>query len=270
MKRGYEMRKWQIGLFFLIGCFFLVGCSNEDTEDLDSVEQEDEPIELFVSAAASLTDAMDELKEIYEADNNVQLTFNFAGSGKLAQQVQQGAPVDVFISANEHWMDTLMEEGLMMDETRVDVTGNKLVLIAQKDSGIDYTSFDQLNKEELTNIAVGNPESVPAGEYTEAVLQSLDKWEDMQDNIVFAKDVRQVLTYVETGNADIGFVYESDALSSDEIKILAESDPTLHEEIIYPGAVTTDSEHSNEGEKFLQFMLSDQTQEILSTYGFTK
>jgi len=264
------MRKWQSGLFFLMVCFFLVGCSSDNTRNSDSVEQEDEPVELFVSVAASMTDAMAELKTVYEAKNNVQLTFNFAGSGKLAQQVQQGAPVDVFISANEHWMDTLMEEGLIMGETRVDVTGNKLVLIAQKDSDIDYTSFNQLDKEELTNIAVGNPESVPAGEYTEAVLQSLNKWEDMQDNLVFAKDVRQVLTYVETGNADIGFVYESDALSSEEIKVLAEADPTLHEKIIYPGAVTTDSEHRNEGEKFLQFMLSEQTQEILSTYGFTK
>src|SRR5699024_1127120 len=137
----------QNGLFFLMVCFFRVGCSSDNTRNSDSVEQEDEPVELFVSAAASMTDAMAELKTVYEAKNNVQLTFNFAGSGTLAQQVQQGAPVDVFISANEHWMDTLMEEGLIMGETRVDVTGNKLVLIAQKDSDIDYTSFNQLDKE---------------------------------------------------------------------------------------------------------------------------
>src|SRR5690625_7260614 len=95
---------------------------------------------------------MDELKEIYEADNNVKLTFNFAGSGKLAQQLQQGAPVDVFISANENWMDTLTKEELIIADTKVEVTGNKLVLIADADSDIDYTSFDLIDSEQLANI----------------------------------------------------------------------------------------------------------------------
>lgn len=257
------MKKWHLVLLLLVLSIFLISCN-------DNIEQEGEPIELFVSAAASLTDVMDELKEIYEADNNVKLTFNFAGSGKLAQQLQQGAPVDVFISANENWMDTLTKEELIIADTKVEVTGNKLVLIADADSDIDYTSFDHIDSEQLANIAVGNPESVPAGEYTEAVLRSLDKWEEMQTKVVYAKDVRQVLTYVETGNADIGFVYESDALSSDQIKILAEADRSLHETITYPGAVTAESEYVEEGKKFLDFMRSDQAQGILSSYGFTK
>lgn len=264
------MKKWHLVLLLLVLSIFLVSCNDDESTNSDNTEQDEEPIELFVSAAASLTDVMDELKEVYEADNNVKLTFNFAGSGKLAQQVQQGAPVDVFISANENWMDTLMKEELIMEDTKVEVTGNKLVLIVDEDSDIEYTSFDQIDSEQLANIAVGNPESVPAGEYTEAVLKSLDKWEDIQTKIVYAKDVRQVLTYVETGNADIGFVYESDALSSDQVNVLAEADTSLHEEIIYPGAVTTDSEQIEEGKKFLEFMLSDQTEEILSSYGFTK
>src|SRR5690625_1814095 len=117
------MKKWHLVLLLLVLSIFLISCN-------DNIEQEGEPIELFVSAAASLTDVMDELKEIYEADNNVKLTFNFAGSGKLAQQLQQGAPVDVFISANENWLDTLLEEGLIDADTTTDVTGNKLVLIA--------------------------------------------------------------------------------------------------------------------------------------------
>src|SRR5690625_5533883 len=100
------MKKWHLVLLLLVLSIFLVSCNDDEATNSDNTEQDEEPIELFVSAAASLTDVMDELKEVYEADNNVKLTFNFAGSGKLAQQVQQGAPVDVFISANENWMDT--------------------------------------------------------------------------------------------------------------------------------------------------------------------
>lgn len=257
--------KKQYIIFMLGFVLLLTSCStNNDTE---ATEQ---PKELTISAAASLTDAMDELKEIYEAENNVELTFNFAGSGKLAQQIQQGAPVDVFISANENWLDTLLEVGLIDADSTTDVTGNKLVLIAEKDTTLAYDSFSDINVKELSNIAVGKPESVPAGEYTKKALEAIDKWEEIEPYIVYAKDVRQVLTYVETGNAEIGFVYESDALSSDKVEILTESNPKEHDPIIYPGGVTTETEQEEVAEDFLAFMTSDEAQEILETYGFTK
>ena len=257
--------KKQYIIFMLGFVLLLTSCStNNDTE---ATEQ---PKELTISAAASLTDAMDELKEIYEAENNVELTFNFAGSGKLAQQIQQGAPVDVFISANENWLDTLLEEGLIDADSTTDVTGNKLVLIAEKDTTLAYDSFSDINVKELSNIAVGKTESVPAGEYTKKALEAIDKWEEIEPYIVYAKDVRQVLTYVETGNAEIGFVYESDALSSDKVEILTESNPKEHDPIIYPGGVTTETEQEEVAEDFLAFMTSDEAQEILETYGFTK
>lgn len=257
--------KKQYIVFILGFVLLLTSCStNNDTE---ATEQ---PKELTISAAASLTDAMDELKEIYEAENNVELTFNFAGSGKLAQQIQQGAPVDVFISANESWLDTLLEEGLIDADSTTDVTGNKLVLIAEKDTTLAYDSFSDINVKELSNIAVGKPESVPAGEYTQKALEAIDKWEEIEPYIVYAKDVRQVLTYVETGNAEIGFVYESDALSSDKVEILTESNPKEHDPIIYPGGVTTETEQEEVAEDFLAFMTSEEAQEILETYGFTK
>ena len=257
--------KKQYIVLMLAFVLLLTSCSTNN--DTGATEQ---PKELTISAAASLTDAMDELKEIYEAENNVELTFNFAGSGKLAQQIQQGAPVDVFISANENWLDTLLEEGLIDADSTTDVTGNKLVLIAEKDTTLAYDSFSDINVKELSNIAVGKPESVPAGEYTKKALEAIDKWEEIEPYIVYAKDVRQVLTYVETGNAEIGFVYESDALSSDKVEILTESNPKEHDPIIYPGGVTTETEQEEVAEDFLAFMTSDEAQEILETYGFTK
>lgn len=257
--------KKQYIVLMLAFVLLLTSCStNNDTE---ATEQ---PKELTISAAASLTDAMDELKEIYEAEHNVELTFNFAGSGKLAQQIQQGAPVDVFISANENWLDTLLEEGLIDADSTTDVTGNKLVLIAEENTTLAYDSFSDINVKELSNIAVGKPESVPAGEYTKKALEAIDKWEEIEPYIVYAKDVRQVLTYVETGNAEIGFVYESDALSSDKVEILTESNPKEHDPIIYPGGVTTETEQEEVAEDFLAFMTSNEAQEILETYGFTK
>lgn len=267
------MNRFGLVLFSLLFVFMITACGNTEVENKVETEgkvNDEEKVEVFISAAASLTDAMDEIKPLYEEANNVELTFNFGGSGKLAQQIQQGAPVDVFISANENWMDTLEEEDFIIKDTRTDVTGNKLVLVASTDSAVDYKNFDEINKKDVEKIAIGNPESVPAGEYTEAVLKSMDKWDELEDNFVFAQDVRQVLTYVETGNAEIGFVYQSDAISTDKVKVLAESDPALHDAIIYPGAVTTDSEHMAEAEKFLEFMTSEEGQSILETYGFTK
>ena len=251
--------------FILSFVLWLTACATSG--DTEATEQ---PKELTISAAASLTDAMDELKEIYEAENNVELTFNFAGSGKLAQQIQQGAPVDVFISANENWLDTLLEEGLIDTDSTTEVTGNKLVLIAENDATLKYDSFSDIDINDLSNIAVGKPESVPAGEYTKKALEAIDKWEEIEPYIVYAKDVRQVLTYVETGNAEIGFVYESDALSSDKVEILTESNPKEHDSIIYPGGVTIETEQKEAAEDFLAFMISDEAQIVLETYGFTK
>ncbi|MHA6260312.1 molybdate ABC transporter substrate-binding protein [Sporosarcina sp. CAU 1771] len=238
----------------------LIGCTGK----------KEEKVEIMVSAAVSLTDALKDIKELYEKDHAVELTYNLQGSGSLAQQIQQGAPVDVFISANQKWMDTLEDEELIITATRQDVTGNKLVLITGLSSGITYSSVKDISAEDIAQIAIGNPESVPAGTYAEQVLKKLSKWEELEDKLVLAKDVRQVLTYVETGNVDIGFVYESDALSSNKIQILATAEDGTHDPVIYPGAVLVDTKQEKEATKFLVFMASEQAQKILENYGFRK
>src|SRR5699024_1091256 len=149
----------------------------------------------------------------YESEHpKIELEFNFAGSGKLAQEIQQGAAVDVFISGNESWMDTLVHGEEIDKSEGLDVTGHRLVMSTQNDTEIQYESFDEIDGSELDQIAIGNLDSVPAGEYSKEVLDRLEKWDELENQFVYAKDVRQVLTYVESGNADIGFVYESDAL----------------------------------------------------------
>src|SRR5690625_1709147 len=180
-------------ILFLLSVF--VGCGDGKEKESSSAtvkgKNKSDRSELLVSAAISLTDALNEIAKIYETDNNVNITFNFAGSGKLAQQIQQGAPVDVFISANENWMDMLIEEELIKEETKEDITGNKLVLITRKDSSFLLDSFKELQANDIDQIAIGNPESVPAGEYTVAVLKNIDKWDELENKFVYAQDVRQ-------------------------------------------------------------------------------
>lgn len=257
------MKKVRIFLLACTTLLLLAACS-------DDTEKPKEKTKLMVSAAVSLTDALGEIQTLYEEKHNVELTFNLEGSGSLAQKIQQGAPVDVFISANQEWMDTLATDDLIIKSTREDITGNKLVLITGKVSTIAYASIADINASDIEQIAIGNPESVPAGKYTEQVLQKLDLWNALENKLVFGKDVRQVLTYVETGNVDMGFVYESDALSSEDIKVLATAEVGTHEPVIYPAAVLKDTKHEKEATNFMTFMASDQAQEILEKHGFRK
>ena len=267
-----HLKIFKYSLLSFVLLFLITGCSNgnKDGTEPKKVNKSEEKVVLMVSAAISLTDALEEIKALYEVDYNVELTFNLGGSGSLTQQIQQGAPVDAFISANQEWMDALAEKNLIIETTREDITGNKLVLITGKNSDINYESVDNIVTSEIEQIAIGNPESVPAGEYTTQVLTKLNLWNDLERKLVLGKDVRQVLTYVETGNVDIGFVYESDALSSNAIKILATAEDGTHDPVIYPGAVLKDTKHEKEAANFITFMASDIAQEVLEKYGFRK
>ncbi|MFD1705347.1 molybdate ABC transporter substrate-binding protein [Siminovitchia sediminis] len=257
-------------MFILTGALlFFGGCSNSTAGSGKKVEK----TPLTISAAASLTEALEEIKDLYEADHPVDITFNFGGSGTLAQQIQQGAPADIFISANQDWMNMLEKENAIISDTKVSITGNTIVLVAGPDTSLTYESVGQIDPRDISQIAIGNPDSVPAGQYTKQVLQYVNKWdelEDQDDKFVRAKDVRQVLTYVETGNAELGFVYKSDAMTSDSIRILTEADRSFHDPIIYPGAVTSGTKHEEEAQEFLQFLNSKEAQDIFEKYGFKK
>ncbi|TRM12919.1 molybdate ABC transporter substrate-binding protein [Lentibacillus cibarius] len=242
---------------------FLAACGDNTEEN-----RQKENAALTISAAASMTDAMEELKNVYENEDNAELTLNFGSSGKLAQQIQQGAPADVFISANQNWMNRLENDDLILPATRKEITGNSIVLIANKDSTLDYDSIDTVEPNDVEQIAIGNPDSVPAGKYAQQTLKSLQLWDKLKNKMVLAKDVRQVLTYVETGNTDIGFVYKSDALTSDKIQVLTEADAATHDAIIYPTAVIADTNHKKKAKAFVEFLLTDEAQTIFKKYGF--
>ncbi|WP_017754600.1 molybdate ABC transporter substrate-binding protein [Calidifontibacillus oryziterrae] len=275
------IQKIHVGLIALLLFVAVIGCSqNKAVEEHTNVgieqaqhevQSDVKQIELTISAAISLTDALNEMKDVYEKEHKeVTLTFNLGGSGKLAQQIEQGAPVDIFLSADTKWMDELESKSLVVTNTRVDFTGNKIVLITNKDNELGLNSFKDIDSSTLTHIAVGEPTSVPAGRYTKEALIAIGKWERVQSKLVFGQDVRQVLTYVESGNADMGIVYLSDAVTSDKVTIKAEAQPQWHSAIIYPAAVTAESKNKQEAKKFINFLQGEQGQAILEKYGFVK
>nr|WP_318616246.1 molybdate ABC transporter substrate-binding protein [Sporosarcina sp. YIM B06819] len=234
-----------------------------------SAGESEEQVEVMISAAASLTDALTDMKASFESEHdNITLTFNFGSSGKLVQQIEQGAPSDIFLSASKKDMDTLEEGKLLLEGTRVDFTANELVLITNKDELLTVDSFEDIDPSTIAHFAIGEPEGVPVGRYTKEVLENIGLWDPLQDKMVLGSDVRQVLTHVEMGNADLGVVYSSDAKISDKVKVLAVASAEWHGPIVYPGAVVSETKHPEEAKAFLAYLTSDKGKEILKKYGF--
>lgn len=226
-----------------------------------------EPVNLTISAAASLQDASAELKTIYEKQHqNVNITYNLAASGTLQKQIEEGAPADLFISAGKSQMDALAQKGLIVDASRKDLLGNELVLITGKDGKL--TEFSGLTDASVKKISIGTPETVPAGKYAKDTLTTLNLWEQLQPKMVLAKDVRQVLTYVETGNVDAGLVYRTDAATSSNIKIVAAAPAGSSAPIVYPMAVIKSTKYQKEAEAFASFLTSDDAVKVFEKYGF--
>ncbi|MBD7983332.1 molybdate ABC transporter substrate-binding protein [Sporosarcina sp. Sa2YVA2] len=246
--------------FFAVILIFVTGCTSKD---------ETKDVEIMVSAAASLTDALNNLKNVYEENNeNVLVTFNFGSSGKLATQLEQGAPSDLFLSASVKDMDKVTSLGLINEASKVNFTRNALVLITHTDSDLQMTSFEDIDPDNIGHFAVGEPESVPVGRYTKDVFDHLGMWNALKSHMVMGSDVRQVLTHVEMGNADLGVVYSSDAFISDKVKVLAEADPAWHAPIVYPGAVISEAKQPQAAQDFLDFLTSDEGKNVLKEYGF--
>jgi len=223
---------------------------------------------LTISAAASLKDALAEAETAYKQSRaNVDFENNFGSSGTLAAQIDQGAPVDIFLSAAAKPMDELNARGLIVTETRRNLLKNSLVLIAPLDSPLK--DFDGLTSSAIRVIAIGDPASVPAGQYGQQTLTALHLYDALKAKLVFGKDVRQVLTYVETGNADAGLVYATDARVSGRVRVVATAPETTHDPIVYPAAVVKGSSNSEAARMFLDFLGSAAARAIFQKYGFT-
>lgn len=223
---------------------------------------------LLVSAAASLKEVLAEMKPLYQKHHpNVNLTFNFGASGALLQQIEQGAPADIFIAAAKRQVETLEQKGALVPGTRANLATNKLVLIVPKGSR-GVSSFNSLKQPEIRRIAIGEPRSVPAGQYAEQVLQKLNLLNEVKPKLVYANNVRQVLAAVESGNADAGLVYLTDAKISNQVKVVVIAADSYHSPIVYPMAVLKSSKNINAAKAFVQYLSSSEAKGVLRKYGF--
>lgn len=225
--------------------------------------------EIIVSAAISLKDALDEVTHLYGTANpNVSIKTNYGASGTLEIQIEQGAPVDVFVSAAPKQMDALDAKGLLLGGTRKDLLRNEIVLIVPADSSLQIASFQDLTHADVKHVALGEPTTVPAGQYAKEVLTNLGIYDAVNSKAVLAKDVRQVLTYVETGNADAGIVYTTDALSSSKVKVVARAPEKSHSPVIYPVAAIKSSKNPAAAREFTNFLSRPQARAVFQKYGF--
>jgi len=254
-----------VTLLFTLG--IVAGCgslNNSVSEKKGSAQVQ----ELTISAAASLTDGLAQIEKDYKAVKpGIKLIFNYGASGTLQQQIEQGAPVDLFISAGKAQMDALETKKLIVSETRADLLGNELVLIVGKNN-TSITSVQDLIRPQVSKVSIGTPEIAPAGKYSQEALTALNLWNPLQTKLVPAKDVRQVLTYVETGNVDAGLVYLSDSKGSDKVKVAAVIPGNSHKPIVYPAAVLSDSKNKEAAEDFLHYLEGPQAQQVFAEYGF--
>ena len=243
-------------------CLLMTGCGGGNVE-------KSEPVELHVSAAASLTNAMNELAELYAKDNpNVKIIFNFGSSGALQQAIENGGETDLFFSAAQKQMNALDEKGELADGTRKDLLRNEVVLIVPIDSDKNISDFNDAASAKVEKIALGEPKGVPVGQYSEEIFTALNILDAVKAKAVYGSDVRQVLAWTESGEVDCGVVYATDAAISDKVKVICAAPEGSHKPVIYPAAAIKSSKNLYAAKKFLDFTSSDAAKKVFAKYGF--
>lgn len=225
-----------------------------------------EEIQLF--AAASLTDALQEIAATYEKESGDKLLLNLAASSTLARQIQEGAPADLFFSADEEKMNGLERKGLVLQGTRRSLLSNTLVVVVPADSNLKIGSVQDLATSKVRALALAEPQSVPAGIYAKEYLRSVKLWSKIIDKVVPLDNVRAALAAVEAGNVEAGIVYKTDAQISQEVKIAFEVPAAEGPKISYPLAVMAESRKQAAARKLLAYLESPAALEVFRRYGF--
>ncbi|UKS30973.1 molybdate ABC transporter substrate-binding protein [Paenibacillus sp. HWE-109] len=270
---------------FIIAALVLTGCASKKeqpaasatpvqtaqaTAAATSTPVPTEKVELTISAAASLTDAFKEIQTNYEGKNKqIKLNFNFGASGALQQQIEQGAPADLFFSAATKNMKALVDKQLIDTAQQKNLLINELVVVVPADGKVAVQKADDLTNDAIKHLAVGEPQTVPAGSYAKEALTNAKLWDTLQPKIVQGKDVRQVLTYVESGNAEAGFVYKTDALTSKSVKVAFSVDPKSYTPIEYPAGIVKATKHSKETADFYAYLQTKEAQDVFVKFGFS-
>ncbi len=256
------------GLILTLLCGLgLTGCGNSGTDGAADDQAAGATIHVF--AAASLTDALDEMIAQYQEESGNTVVAVYEASGTLQKQISEGADCDIFISANQKYMNTLEEEGAIAADTRKDLLGNNLTLIASAEKADQITSVEDLLGDGVEMIAIGEPSEVPAGQYAQEMFENLGMWEDVQPKLVYAKNVRSVLNYVDGGDADAGLVYHTDALLLESGKIIGDAPSDSYTAVNYPSAIMEAAPQPEAAADFYEYLAGDDAKAIFESYGFT-
>jgi molybdate transport system substrate-binding protein len=224
--------------------------------------------ELTVHAAASLTEAMQEIGAAYEKESSDKLHFNFGASSMLARQIEEGAPADLFFSADEAKMDALEKKDLLLPGTRRSLLSNLLVIVVPTDASSAPKSAADLARTEFKKVALAEPQTVPVGIYACEYLQKLGLWDAVKEKIVPTENVRGTLAAVESGNVNTGIVYKTDALISKKVKIAVEISAAEGPKISYPVAVLKSSKQPESAKKFAEYLAGPTARSIFEKFGF--
>ncbi|MGH7793363.1 MAG: molybdate ABC transporter substrate-binding protein [Candidatus Binatia bacterium] len=224
--------------------------------------------EILVSAAASLTDALKEISAAYQSKSKHTVKFNFGPSSGLARQIEEGAPADLFFSADLRQMDTLDKNGRLEPGTRKNLLSNQLVIIVPSDSKLAISSPKDLLKADIKRIALAEPSSVPVGVYSSKYLADEGMWNQVKPKVVPVQDVRATLAAVESGNVEAGFVYKTDAAISKKVKIAYEVPIDKGPKITYPVAVVKESKRKDAARDFMNYVQSTAAKDTFKKYGF--
>ena len=268
----------------IVGLGFLAACSGGNKTDSSSTTAETssssskssssssevESVKLTLAAAASLEYALEEkLIPMFQKEHpEVTIEGSYDSSGKLQTQIEEGMGADLFFSAATKQMDTLVEQQLIKDTNVSTVLENKVVLIVPADKKEGYSTFNDIEK--VGTIALGDPESVPAGQYAEEALTSLGIWEGIQDKVSWGTNVTEVLNWVAEGSADAGIVYETDAKTTDKVAVIAPApEDSLKKKVLYPLGILESSENKQAAQTFYAFLQSKEAAEVFTEYGFT-
>lgn len=250
----------------ILAAMLFAGCGSETKNAADTGVAE----ELTILAAASLTDVCNEIKTEYEAAHpNVTLHFSYGASGALQTQIEEGAPADLFFSAATKQMTALNDEGLMDPDSIVNLLENKVVLIVPEGSDKDISSFEDVATDKVGMIGLGEPGSVPVGQYSEEIFNSLEILDTVKTKANYGSDVRTVLSWVETGAVDCGVVYATDAYVGENIQIVCEAPAGSCKQVIYPVGIVKASEHADAAAEFLAYLQTDHAMQKFEGYGFS-
>ncbi|MFD2627355.1 molybdate ABC transporter substrate-binding protein [Oceanobacillus kapialis] len=255
-------------LILLIGLVSLTACSNDPN---DSFIKSTEETHLLLAATSSMSHVLPDVIEAFEEENPyITITVDYGPSGELAQQIQQGAPVDLFISGNQEWMDMLADQSMIVADSRTNFATNQLVFAGTAGEDVSISSLEALQQGTFDKIVLGQPETSPVGTYAKQALQSANLWEPLSDSFLYAKDLAQVVTFIESGKVDAGFVYYSDVIETDRVEMIFPVDSELHNSIEFPAAITTISTNHADSNRFITYLKSDEAATILEEHGFNR